>query len=273
MTTIDCVETLFQALRRSQLLDAAQLNEVNLEILPEAHDAQELTQYLIEMDWLTEYQAEQLLQGHDEGLVYGAYEVLDLVGEGGLCQVFKAWDGDGQRIVALKVIHPELRENKEVVEQLRQEISVLGRLNHASFIKSYDRTWDGGRYWFAMELVEGIDLYKLLKQVGRLPPGQACDYVRQAALGLQYAYEQGLVHRDIKPGNLLVPFDSNQIRILDIGLARLEWDHQDLSATPSPASLTTVMGTPDYIAPEQAVNSQQADTRADIYSLGCTLYH
>lgn len=273
MTCIDTVDMLFQVLRRSRLLDAGQLNEVKLDLLADAHDPQELTQYLTEMEWLTEYQSEQLLQGHDQELVLGSYEILDLVGEGGLCQVFKAWDNDHQRIVALKVVHPELRENREVLEQLRQEIAVLGRLEHPAFIKSYERSWDVSRYYFAMELVEGVDLHRLQKQVGRLPVAQACDYVRQAALGLQYAYEQGLVHRDIKPGNLLVPLEGPQIRILDIGLARLEWDRQDLSATPAPASLTSVMGTPDYIAPEQALNSSQADTRADIYSLGCTLFH
>ena len=273
MTTIDSLESLFQALRRSQLLDAAQLNEVKLDLMSDVHDPQELTQYLIEMDWLTEYQAEQMLQGHDQELVLGQYEILDSVGEGGLCQVFKAWDGEAQRIVALKVVHPELRENRDVLEQLRQEMSVLGRLDHPAFIKSYEGGWDGNRFYFAMDLAEGVDLHRLLKQVGRLPPGQACDYVRQTALGLQYAYEQGLVHRDVKPGNLLVPLDGSQVRILDIGLARLEWDRHDLSATPAPSSLTSVMGTPDYIAPEQAVNSSQADTRADIYSLGCTLFH
>lgn len=273
MTTIADADTLFQTLRRSQLLDAAQLNQVKLEILPDAHDAQELTQYLIEMDWLTEYQAERLVQGQDKELVLGQYELLDLVGEGGLCQVFKAWDGSAQQVVALKVVHAELRENRETLDQLRQEMAVLSRLDHPSFIKSLDRGGDQERFWFAMELVEGMDMYRMLKQVGRLPPGQACDYIRQAALGLQYAYELGLVHRDVKPANLLVPFEGNRIRILDIGLARLEWDRQDLAATPAPTSLTTVMGTPDYIAPEQALNSQQADTRADIYSLGCTLYH
>ena len=273
MMCIDTVDMLFQVLRRSRLLDAGQLNEVKLDLLPDAHDPQELTQYLVEMDWLTEYQSERLLQGHDQELVLGAYEVLDLVGEGGLCQVFKAWDNGHQRIVALKVVHPELRENREVLEQLRQEMAVLGRLDHPAFIKSFEKSWDGSRHYFAMELVEGVDLHRLQKQVSRLPVAQACDYVRQTAMGLQYAYEQGLVHRDIKPGNLLVPLDGNQLRILDIGLARLEWDRQDLAATPAPSSLTSVMGTPDYIAPEQALNSSQADTRADIYSLGCTLFH
>jgi Protein kinase domain len=139
MTTIDSVESFYQALRRSQLVDAAQLNEVKLELLPEAHDPQELSQYLVEMEWLTEYQAEQLLTGHDQELVLEPYEIVEPVGEGGLCQVFKAWDSVDQRIVALKVIHPELREKKEIVEQLRQEMTVLSRLDHPCFIKALER--------------------------------------------------------------------------------------------------------------------------------------
>ncbi len=273
MTTTCTVENLFQTLRRSQLLDANQLNEVKLELLPDMQAPEELTHYLIEMEWLTDYQAKQLLEGNDKDMVLGPYEVMELVGEGGLCQVFRAWDRSRGRIVALKVVHAELREKREVREQLRQEMTVLGRLDHAAFIKSRERNWDESCYYFAMELAEGIDLHRLLKQVGRLPAGQACDYVRQAALGLQYAYEQGLVHRDIKPANLLAPFNGKHLRILDIGLARLEWNFGEFAASPTPSSLTTLMGTPDYVAPEQALNSQQADTRADIYSLGCTLYH
>jgi serine/threonine protein kinase len=273
---IDSIPAFVQAVRRSQLLGAAELHELKAKLANDLREPRALAQRLVERGWLTPYEVEQLLEGHVQELVLGPYRLLQLVGEGGLCQVFKAWDVPAQRVVALKLVHPELRSNTEVLEQLRQEIQVLGRLNHPCFVKAYDVAANASRHYFAMEYVEGLDLSKLLQKAGPLPVVQACDYIRQAAAGLQYAYEQGLVHRDIKPANLLAPVQGSQVRILDIGIARLEWSYRDLTTTATATANSQgsgVMGTPDYIAPEQALNPHLASVRADIYSLGCTLYH
>lgn len=270
---LQTVADFVQALRHSRLLEPAQLNEVKGRLSLGLRGPRTLAAKLTECGWLTEYQARKLLEGDDSELVLGPYRILDLIGEGGLCQVFKAFHAGQQRIVALKVVHPELRANPEVLDQIRLEMEVIARLSHPNFIKAVDVSLGRDRYYFAMEFIEGIDLSRLLRIVGPLPVSQATEYVRQTAFGLQYAYEQGLVHRDIKPANLFVSFQGDHAWILDIGLARLEWSYSNRTPKQTPTGQGPVMGTPDYIAPEQALDPQQANIRADIYSLGCTLYH
>jgi serine/threonine protein kinase len=270
----DSIAAFLHTLRRSQLLGTAELNEVKAKLLNDLRDPRSLADRLIERGWLTPYEAERLLEGHDQELALGTYRLLYPLGEGGLCQVFKAWDTTRQGPVALKVVHPEFRSNAEVLDQLRQEMQILGRLDHPCFVKTFDVEANTARHFFAMEYVAGLDLSKLVQKAGPLPMGQACEYIRQVAAGMQYAYEKGLVHRDVKPANLLAPVHGSQVRILDIGIARLEWAYKDLTTTATPTQQGgALMGTPDYIAPEQALNPQLANIRADIYSLGCTLYH
>jgi serine/threonine protein kinase len=275
--TINTIPAFLEALRKSRLLGAADLNEIKARLLPGAADPQVLAGRLVQHGVLTPYQANHILEGLDQELVVGPYRLLNLLGEGGLSQVFQAEHTGTRTLVALKILHPELRSNRKVLDQLRQEMEVITRLSHPHFVQAFELNLEEetGSPYFAMEYVEGIDLGKLLGLVGPLPMTQACEYIRQAALGLEYAYEQGLVHRDIKPANLLISADSSTLRILDIGLARLEWSYKaDPAATPTPTNQgITLMGTPDYVAPEQALNADQADIRADIYSLGCTLYH
>lgn len=270
----DSVAAFLQSIRRSGLLSTAQLNDLKTRIALTFTDAQALAAKLVERHWLTEYQAEQLLEGHDDELVFGPYIALTLLGEGGLSRVLRAYHSQTQETVAIKVLHPELRGNQEVRAQFRQEMLALAQLDHPNFIKAYDIDPTGARHWFTMEIVEGIDLQKLVQSSGRLAVSQACDYIRQAAMGLQYAYEHGLVHRDVKPANLLVALKDHRLRILDIGLARREWDFSEAgTSTVTSSANSALMGTADYVAPEQALNPQEANIRADIYSLGCTLFH
>jgi hypothetical protein len=265
----DSVVALLQSVRRSRLLKPAQLNEIKVHWLPGLTDPEDLADRLIRHGWVTPYQAEQLLEGEDRCLHLGPYRLLHLLGEGALGQVFQALHLESRAVVALKLLRPELRTNRQVLHQFWQEPAALARLSHPVFIRSLDSDPEGARYYFAMEYVDGIDLGKLLQLAGPLPVAQACDYVRQTAVGLQYAFEQGLVHRDVKPSNLLVAFATGQLRILDIGSARREW-HKPRGA---PGKSGALMGTADYIAPEQTLDPDGADTRADIYSLGCTFYH
>ncbi|HEY7311489.1 MAG TPA: protein kinase [Gemmataceae bacterium] len=261
---------LLDALRRSGVLDAAQLDSLTRDALAAA-DPRALARELLRRDWLTPYQANQLLQGHGADLVLGPYLLLERLGAGGMGQVFKARHRHHGRTVALKVIRKERLSNPDAVRRFLREIRLAGQLSHPNVIVALDAHEIDGTYLLVMEHVEGVDLARLLKRQGPLPVAQACAYVRQAALGLQHAFERGLVHRDIKPSNLLVSTRDGSVKVLDLGLARQEHLTQEESSTLTEDGL--VMGTPDYMAPEQIEESRTVDIRADIYSLGCTLYH
>src|SRR5262249_41178909 len=170
--------------------------------------------------------------------------------------------------VALKVAQKGAARDPTDERRFLREIQATAQLAHPNIVAAYDAACVEGAHVFVMEYVEGTDLARLLRDYKRLPIAHACEYVRQAALGLQHAHERGLVHRDIKPSNLLLAADGSVVKISDLGLVRRggEVDGQ----------LTTsgmLMGTPDYLAPEQATDSRSVDIRADLYSLGCTLYH
>ncbi len=181
-----------------------------------------------------------------------------------------------ERLVALKVIHPGLMPSPATVQRFRQEVRAAARLQHPNIVTAHDAEEAGGLHFLVMEHVEGRSLADLVRERGPLPTSEACDYARQAAQGLQHAHEQGMVHRDIKPHNLMVT-PAGQVKILDFGLARLARPPEEGVTGPggSAPPLTgagAVLGSADYIAPEQAADPRSADIRADIYSLGCTLY-
>jgi serine/threonine protein kinase len=230
--------------------------------------ARALAQEFLRRDWLTAYQINQIFQDRGSDLLLGSYVLQQRLGEGGMGAVFKARNWKLGRVVALKLIRQECLSDTETVQRFRREIRVAAALCHPNIVQAQDADEVGGRHFLVMEYVEGIDLARLVKARGPLPVAEACEYVRQAALGLQHAFEHGLVHRDIKPSNLLLV--SGCVKVLDFGLARL---------SPAAAELTTtltgenvVMGTPDFMAPEQTLRSHEVDIRADLYSLGCTLY-
>jgi serine/threonine protein kinase len=224
-------------------------------------------------------QVNQRLKALGEPLVLGPYVLLECLGIGGMGAVFKAEHQELARIDAVKVAHSESVSSPDAVERFRREARAVAKLRHRNIVLVYDaKETDGVRY-LAMEYVEGNDLRKLVEDRGPLPIRSACEYIRQAALGLQHIHERGLVHRDIKPSNLLLQRTANDhgsveevVKILDLGLVRfLPGGEADNS--PSLTQPGTSMGTPDYLAPEQALDAHTADIRADLYSLGCTLYH
>jgi serine/threonine protein kinase len=173
-----------------------------------------------------------------------------------------------ERPVAIKVISKSVLDHPEALARFQGEVKAAARLQHPNTVAAYDTEQVGDLHMLVMEYVEGIDLAKVLEKKGPLPVAHACHYIRQAALGLQHAFEQGMVHRDIKPQNLMRT-PRGQVKILDFGLARMARERK------CGRGLTQVgafMGTPEFVAPEQANDAHTADTRADIYSLGCTLY-
>jgi serine/threonine protein kinase len=199
------------------------------------------------------------------------YEVLGELGRGGMGVVYLAYNKLMGRKEVLKVVSRELITRRGVLDRFLREIRNAAQLHHPNIVTAYAAMRAGESIVFAMEYVEGYDLAQLVKGRGPLPVAHACNFVFQAAQGLQYAHQKGMVHRDIKPSNLILAREGNKpvLKVLDFGLAKAT------SERPLDGGLTAegqMLGTPDYIAPEQSLDAQKADIRADIYSLGCTLY-
>jgi len=213
------------------------------------------------------------------------YRIVELIGRGGMGCVYRAEHRLMNRTVAIKVINPQLVQNAQAVERFRREVQAAAKLSHPNIVTAYDAEQAGNAHFLVMEFVEGTDLASVVNQRGPMSVAEACDCIRQAADGLEHAHERGMVHRDIKPHNLMLTA-SGQVRILDFGLAgfatefvadaaSVRADDTSDAGSVGHAHLTaigSVMGTPDYMAPEQAANAHAADIRADIYSLGCTLH-
>jgi formylglycine-generating enzyme required for sulfatase activity len=196
------------------------------------------------------------------------YRILRVLGRGGMGVVYEAEHRHMGRKVALKVISQALVDRPEAVERFNREVHAAAKLSHPNIVTAHDAEQAGSLHLLVMEYVPGQSLAQVVEKRGPLPVAHACHFVRQAALGLQHASEQGMVHRDLKPHNRMVT-PKGQVKILDFGLARLAAEKK---VGPGLTAEDAVMGTPEYLAPEQALDARQADVRADIYSLGCTLY-
>jgi serine/threonine protein kinase len=204
------------------------------------------------------------------------YEILAVLGQGGMGVVYKARQLSLDRVVAVKVIRPESLAHDDAVRRFRREAQSAAKLSHPHIVTVYDAGQVGKQHYCVMEYVEGVDLQRLVDRGKPLAVATACAYVRQAALGLQHAHERSLVHRDIKPANLIVSnpsaSDGGSVKLLDLGLARLSQSDAEGGLATSLTEPGLFLGTVDYVAPEQAVNSRNADIRSDLYSLGCTFF-
>lgn len=268
------VEAFLSCLRHSGLVDADRFAKLRKEIDKQgakADDPRPIAEALVRDRALTSWQAENLLRGKRRGFVIDKYRLLSPLGRGGMNAVYLAEHSLMRRRCAIKILPEKELGEQATVERFHREARAVALLDHTNIVRAYDfgKVVDGNRpiHFFAMELVVGESLEERVTREGPLPPVEAANFIRQVADGLAHAHAAGIVHRDIKPGNLLVDRDG-VVKILDLGLAKFFGDEPVQKAEGG----QQVFGTVDFLSPEQALNSQTADARSDIYSLGCTLY-
>jgi len=270
--------TFLQNLKQSGLLTSKQFRKV-VEQTQGVSRGRHIARALIEAGALTRFQAEHLLLGRTDGFFFGTYRILDQVGQGGMGRVYKALHQTMNRVVALKVLSPGMVKTRMAQKMFLREVQAAAQLQHPNIVTAYDAGQIDERHYLAMEYVDGPNLDQLVREHGPLPIGQSCDIIRQAAHGLEAAHELGMVHRDIKPANLLIQRAKDNpadcvVKILDFGLARVgAMASGEAGSQTLVTKENTVMGTPDFLSPEQARNLHNVDIRSDLYSLGCTLYY
>jgi serine/threonine-protein kinase len=269
---------LIDVFRKLHLLSPRQMDEVLALTKGRCADVRVLAKTLITRGWFTVFQINQILAGHSQALLLGPYVILDRLGKGGQSEVYKARHPEYDWTVALKVIRAASLSTPEAAQQFLQEMEAMAELNHPNIVQFWDADKAGEAYYCAMEFVEGTDLGKVVRLQSRLPVAQAAEYVRQTAMGLQHAHEHNLVHRDIKPVNLFLmqprPADAPLIKILDWGLADLRsTGDSGQRLEDKPGRVHSILGTADYLSPEQALDPRAVDIRGDVYSLGCTMYY
>lgn len=221
---------------------------------------------------LTSFQQAALNEGRGSSLRIGNYDVLDRLGAGGMGTVFKARHRRMKRIVALKVLAANLSQNPLFVKRFQREVETIAALGHPNVVMAYDADEAEVGHFLVMEFVNGLDLAACVERHGPFSMARAVDCILQAARGLAYAHSQGIIHRDVKPHNLLLD-ENGSIKVTDLGLARLNHGTEGAAAGADVTMAGGVIGTADYMPPEQAVDSTTIDHRADIYSLGCTLHY
>jgi serine/threonine-protein kinase len=254
-------------LQRSRLLSEVQLR-VFVETLSDDADSEAIANALVEQGLINQWHADNLMKAKYRGFTLGKYRLLGHLGTGGMSSVYLAEHPVMERLVAIKVLPKRFVEDQNYLDRFKREARAAAALDHPNIVRAYDIDQDKDRHYIVMEYIDGRDLQRTVKEDGPVSHEDAADYIAQAARGLQHAHDEGLVHRDIKPANCLLD-KHGVVKVLDMGLAKFsEDDRPALSAIYD----DSVVGTADYLAPEQAINSQDVDSRADIYSLGCTLY-
>lgn len=273
MATITA-DKLIELVRKSDLSDDASIDAAIERIKSKNNgelptDPVEMTKALEAEKIITRWHSEKLLVGKYRGFFLGKYKLLGHIGSGGMSSVYLAEHTKMHDLRAIKVLPKSKLGKSSYLARFQQEAKAIASLNHPNIVRAYDIDNQEDTHYIVMEYVDGDDLQAIVKKKGPLPFDKAASYIAQTARGLQHAHEAGLIHRDVKPANVLVRNKDGKVKILDLGLALFTDDAQ--------SSLTMdfndkVLGTADYLAPEQALNSHGVDLRADLYGLGCTLY-
>lgn len=271
------IDEFVQSLTETGILPPDELSSIvgSLPVDKTRVDVERLARDLVRQQKLTRFQASAIFQGQSRGLRFGDYVVLDKIGSGSMGQVFKAENRKRKKIVALKLLRASLSKSERVVRRFYREAEMAKRLKHPNLIRVRDAGQWHGLHFLVMDYIDGQSLQALPRERGPLSVADALDIIIQAARGLDYAHRNGIVHRDIKPANLLVD-KSGRVTILDLGLARLDDACATAQGSRHRGRLTMpgqMMGTVNYISPEQAMDAHAIDGRADIYSLGCTMHY
>jgi serine/threonine protein kinase len=265
-------DQLIRNLSDSGLFSQEEIEAIRIPSDPREADGDALTQRLIAAGKLTTFQAAAVREGRLDELVIGNYEVLDRLGAGGMGTVYKAKHRRMKRVVAIKVLSRNIGESEKFIQRFQREVEAVARLSHPNIVMAHDADEAEVGHFLVMEFVNGRDLASEVQGRGPLPVAEAVECIAQTARALDYAHEQGIIHRDIKPANLLRDV-SGVVKVADLGLARF---NDALGQPPEEAAALTqagtIMGTVDFMPPEQALGLTDVDHRADIYSLGCTLH-
>jgi len=287
---IGSVASLVGELRQCQLLDAPQLDEIRQTLEPRFQDPRALAGQLLKQGWLTPFQVNQLFQGRGGELVLGQYVLLERMGDSGMGQVYKARHRRMRRLVSLTVISEALLAQPDARERFYSEIQAASQLTHANILTAYDAGPIGRTHFFAMEYTDGVDLERLVREEGGLPVDQACELIRQAALGLQHAGQRGLLHHDLNPANLLFlrPGSTRDeaespsgpsthghglVKIRNLGVTFLRQPSHNPRQDGGARVGANGAASPDFVAPEQGMSPLISDVRSELYSLGCVFYY
>jgi serine/threonine protein kinase len=279
------VESLCNALVKSKLLQANDVKTLYQRWKAEAKDAagntDRFSKWLVLRQYVTEYQATLIGRGQIDNFFLNDYKILDRIGMGRMAGIYKAIHRLGT-VVAVKVLPPSKAKNLEMFSRFQREARMSLKLKHPHVVRTFQVGECRGLHYIVMEYLEGDTMEETIKKRVKLPPVEACRLIHQALLGLHHIHDQGMVHRDLKPPNLmLVPTPradstlNSNVKLLDIGLGKMMFE-EDMPPGIEQVQLTTdgaMLGTPEYMAPEQAKHAHSADIRADIYTLGCVLYH
>ncbi|MCA9081733.1 MAG: serine/threonine protein kinase, partial [Planctomycetaceae bacterium] len=269
------IDTFVSVLKRSSLLSAEKVQAVIEECREQGDDYQprQLADRLVGRGDLTEWQVDKLLKGRHKGFFLGKYKLLKMIGKGGMSSVYLAEHVLMRRQCAIKVLPWKLVADSSFLQRFYREAQLVAQLDHPHIVRAYDidheKEGNIDIHFLVMEYVDGRNFFEIVSVEGPMEIRRAVDLIRQGCDGLAYAHQVGLVHRDIKPGNFILD-ENGRVRLMDLGLARPTDAGEEASLTV--AHDEKVLGTADYLAPEQAVDSHTVDPRADIYSLGCTLY-
>jgi serine/threonine protein kinase len=265
------IQELIQNLTESGLLSDDEISTIHESIgaRSDVRSAESFARELVRQDHLTKLQAAAVLKGKTKNLVFGEYVVLEKIGSGGMGQVFKARHRPTGKLVAVKVLSADAVKNRRLIERFKKEARAVARLKHPNIVRAYEAGKINRIRYLVMEYVEGENMLARVKRKGPLPIEECIRSVLEAARGLDYAHQKGVIHRDIKPSNLLRDKHTGRVKVLDMGLARVDEPDEDEIRLTMPGQM---LGTARFMSPEQVEDARKADVRSDVYSLGCTLY-